>query len=272
MQSSHLSAMNFVLISEIALILLGFWTAVRMLRLRLHRTFNFFAAFIMFEIAQSAIFVAYALSSSTVGDYRVFWVVLIVPEWVLTLCTVYSLLDALLHELPGILSFSHRVLQGAFLLSLAAATAIVFSVGRVGKTAPESPAFNWLTTAMLIDRVVEVVVVLVLLGVSAFVLWFPIRMSRNLFAFIAGLTVYFGMNACAAVVPALGSPSLELVVNRLTFIALSACYIYWSFMITASGEGAMIRVGHGWSSQHKRDRAIRELERMNTALLRSVKG
>lgn len=246
---------------------LGVAVIIRLLRLRLHRVYQVFCAFLAVEVVAGAvIWMSAALRLQY--DYRVIWFALAPFSWVFTLLTVYALLGAILDQLPGVLSFSQFLLKISFFVAGGIGAAVAIQVTRGG------PAVHglWMKAVLFavgMERAVSLIAVLVLLGIEAFVLWFPVRMARNLFVFSAGLTVYFLLRAVSVLGLGVLSHQQETLLSNITMSALTLCYVYWLATITARGELTEVQIGHSWSSEAQ-ESALRELERMNTILLRSV--
>ncbi len=251
-------------------IVLGLCVIVRLLSLRLHQVYRLFSAFLAFEVASTtAVMLGGVLHLRF--DYRVVWLALAVPGWVLTLWMVYALLDAILANLPGVLSFSQFLLRIGFVIASAIAVVLVIDLSR--SAPPVHGEMGRIALyGLLIERTVSVVALLVLLGISLFVLWFPVQMPRNILLFSIGLTIYFLFRTAsilgAAFLPALAERDLR----EITLVVLPACCAYWMLAISAKGERSKIRVGRSWASPANRQDVIRELERMNAALLRGGKN
>lgn len=249
-------------------IVLGLCVILRLLSLRLHKVYRLFSAFLAVEVTSE---LALAISTRLPMDYRLCWIVLAIPGWILTLWTVYALLDAILAKLPGVLSLSQFVLRLGFLIAAAVACAVVLETPHLGPQV--HGAFEEAILAGIqIERAVGVLALLALLAIEGFVLWFPVEMPRNLFAFTAGLTVYFLFRTATVLSIAFLPPHAQARLAQITMIVLPACYVYWIVSIHRSGEASQVRVGQSWAGSNNQELALLELERMNTALLRSVKS
>src|SRR5947209_6843416 len=96
-------------ISVICSDLLGIILVVRLLSMRLHRVYKVFCAYIIFGLLSSSVYLIDA--PFRILDYRITYLLVFLGSWILTWWMVYSLLDAILARLPGILKFS-RILLG----------------------------------------------------------------------------------------------------------------------------------------------------------------
>jgi hypothetical protein len=251
-------------------IVLGVWVIVHLLRLRLHRVYRLFCVFLIFEVLSRAIVSLNGLLHFS-ADYRILWLAVAAPGWILETWVVYALLEAVLANLPGVLSLSLFLLRVSFVVAGVAAIGVVLHLAQ-----SEPASLGRLARAALlgiqVERAVGVLALLVLLGISLFVLWFPVQMPRNLLAFTAGLTVYFLFRTAAVLASSFLQPGAVDVLREVTLVVLPACYVYWALSISAKGELMRVRVGHSWSTPANRQSVLNELEKMNAALLRSVKN
>src|SRR5437764_136754 len=88
---------------------------IRLLILRLHRVYRIFCLFLLSELLGSLAAFLNLLGPEWLPDYRIIWIVADSVIWICTLWTVYALLDAVLTNLPGILGFSRKLLNSAFI-------------------------------------------------------------------------------------------------------------------------------------------------------------
>jgi hypothetical protein len=135
-----------------------------------------------------------------------------------------------------------------------------------GMSALPDPIGQAVGVAIIVERVVATIAVLVFTAVLAFVLWFPVQMPRNLAAFSVGLVVYFGAEMSLLLLRSyFAHDSFALVSNGINFI-LSCCYLYWIISIRTDGETVTVRMGHSWRKEEQK-RLIGQLEAMNAALM-----
>lgn len=243
---------------------------IRLLVLRLHRIYRIFCLFLLSELLGSVIASLKHLLPEWLPDYRIIWIVADSVIWICTLWTVYALLDAVLTNLPGILGFSRKLLNGAFISAgiLAMLTARPeYSVS--GAAAFPDPIARAVGIVFVLDRVLSTVALLVLVSILGFLLWFPVEVSKNLIVFSTGFIVYFAAKTALLLASSVWShESLRLVSNLLMFIS-GACFAYWTMFIRPQGETVPVRIGHSWHVREQ-ERLIGQLEAINAALLRSA--
>ncbi len=244
---------------------------VRLLWLR-DKESNIYAIFVSFLIVQMAGNLAYfACSQWAQLDYRVVWSFFTAVLAAFSLLLVYSLAKAVLAELPGVLRISRIVLKIVFPLAIV----IAFSTAK---------SEYWLTPAknvheridrlfyvsFIADKGVAFASVLILLIILAFILWFPVKMSRNLAVFSIGFVVYF---ACKAGLELLTIYHFTSAHERSIFgiginVTLALCFLYWITFIGPTGQSAEVRMGNAWRPEEQK-RLMEQMEALNSALMRN---
>jgi hypothetical protein len=262
--------MNWVLLSQYADTLLAAGLAVRLLSLRLHRVYRIFAVFLGYEVLQSLVqLVEVALHNPQQFDYRVTWMIIRPPAWVLSLWMVHSLLAAILRKLPGISRLSNSLFQSVFLgaacLALLTAVPEYINHGNIVKAGVDKA----LVIGLALERATSIAAILVLMAMLIFILWFPVEMPRNLAVFSAGLVVYFAAKTTLLLMltylPQFYNDHRELISASISYL-LAGCFAYWSIFIDARGELKQVRLGHSWQANEQR-KMIGQLEAINAALL-----
>ena len=244
---------------------------IRLLLLRLHRVYVIFCLFLLSELVGSLLADLKFLRDDWLPDYRIIWMIAAPVIWVFMLWTVYALLDAVLANLPGVLRFSRKLLNGAFISAgiLALLTAQrEYSVSGAAAYV-DDPIAEAVAVGFVLDRVLSTVALLVLVSILCFILWFPVEISRNLIIFSTGFLVYFASKTALELARSFSSREiLQLTSNLIMFIS-AACFAYWAMFISREGEIVPVRIGHSWRTREQ-ERLIGQLEAMNAALLRSA--
>ncbi len=251
-------------------IALGLILIVRLLRLRLQRVYRIFCVFLACEFAASLLAYAKTVVPNALPDYRIVWVLGRAVIWIVTLWTVYALLEAVLKNLPGVLRLSRRLLNWVFIAALIFGLLTArpeFSIsGLSGQSDPLSEAVG---IAVVLDRVVCTIALFALVSILGFMLWFPVEISRNLIVFTTGFLVYFAAKGGLLLTRSLWShESLALISNLIMFTS-AACFAYWAIFITSEAEAVPVRIGHSWRPREQ-ERLIGQLEAINVALLRTA--
>jgi hypothetical protein len=204
-------------------------------------------------------------------DYRVVWFSFTTLLAFFSLWLVYSLSKAILAELPGILRFSRILLNLVFL----AAIVLAFSSAK---------SEYWLTPAknlheridrliyvfFLADKGISTAAVLILIVILAFILWFPVRMTRNLAIFSVGFVVFFASKTGLKLLTmySLLDASTPMILDICVSAVLILCFVYWIAFIGPKGQSTVVRWGHGWRLDEQK-RLLDQLESLNGALVRS---
>jgi hypothetical protein len=240
---------------------------LRLLFLRLHVVYRVFSVFLVFDVLSSSVAFYELFVHNAHLDYRLTWIAMRIVAWALTLWMVYAFISAVLHSVPGILKFSRKLLNYIFPIAIALA-ALSFKPEYTvsGVSALPHRIDQAVGIAVVLERVIATVAVLVFAAILTFVLWFPVQMPRNLAVFSVGLVVYFGAEIVLLLVHSYFShDNIDMVNTGISFV-LSACYIYWGLFIRADGETIAVRMGHSWRKDEQ-NRLIGKLEALNSALL-----
>lgn len=245
------------------------------LRIRLTTVYALFCAFVGFQALLSVTLpFLRQIQSSLDGlhfDYRLYWICTTSILWILSLWLVYALVGAILESFPGIWRFSRMLLN--VILSLAFALGLLTIKPEIAASGAErhlSAIGRWYSTWIVLDRVISMTSVLVLAVVLGFILWFPVKMPRNLAVLSVGFVIYFGLKTAfrlsLSYLSALDSQSRELYSLSVNMV-LAACFVYWILFITAQGQTRLVKIGHSWQNGEQ-DRLIGQLEALNASLLR----
>jgi len=97
------------------------------------------------------------------------------------------------------------------------------------------------------ERTADSAVLLFLLLASAFMLWFPVRISQNVAVFIGGFVTYFVSRW--ATLLAIGMRNVWVDGLNVGMLALSLlCLIGWIALLRPQGETTAVLTGHGWNA------------------------
>jgi hypothetical protein len=255
---------------------------VRLISLRNRRepVYVAFAVFLAVQLASTTLVQAltsvdYFISAGVgLRDYRLFYIGTTSILWIFSLAVVYSLAKAVLAELPGIFRFSRRLLNIVFPLAIIIALSTVRSEYWIAGGAKHSEIIGRLVViCYVLDRAISMAGLLVLMAILVFILWFPVKISRNLALLSIGFVVYFGLKTGIELLRTYAPPGTMLY-DRLVVLSTSAsfvlvfCFVYWIIFIDTKGLKTEVRIGHSWRAAEQA-RLIGQLEALNLALLRS---
>ena len=255
--------MHWTLVAEIISDALALILIFRLLSLRLHSVYGVFCLFLVFEIAMS---LATLAETHLYGafDYRTIWACSRVVSWVLSIWIIYRLLGAILANYPALQAFSRKIFGCAIVLAIV----VGFLTG-----IPEysSRISGMVGFVLVLDRVISTTALILLIAVLGFILWFPVKMPRNLAVFSIGFAVYFTAKTTFLLALSFWShESLRLVSNAIVLV-LSGCYLCWTILLTPQGKVASVQIGHSWRPAD-REHLLLQLEAVNASLLRTARG
>jgi len=240
------------------------------LRDRQQSVYLIFALFLAAELLTTA---GYFVLRSRL-DYRLFWICSTSILWIFYLSVVYSLAKAVLAELPGILRFSRKLLIIVFPLAIF----IALSTARSEYWATGGANFKDRTDRVLVvwyvlDRAISMSALLVLIVILAFILWFPVKMSRNLAILSIGFVVYFGSETGLDLLRTYSGrgvlqPYTIAILDTCGSLVLIFCFAYWIAFIDLKGQTVQVRLGHSWRPADQ-IKLIQQLESLDLALLRN---
>jgi hypothetical protein len=236
-----------------------------------------FALFLAFQLVSAAEYLFLSHWFSQKVDYRLVWITSTAASWLFSLSLVYSLAKAVLAGLPGVFRFSRILLNSIFPLAIIGALLTVrgeYSI--TGAWRYSDPVDRFVTIGLVLDRAISMASVLVLVAILAFILWFPVRMPRNLAIMSVGLVVYFGSKTGLALLRSYAVPGtitrssqdLRELISVGVNVVVVCCFLYWIIFIDPKGQTAQVRIGHSWRASEQ-GKLIQQLEALNVALLRN---
>jgi hypothetical protein len=264
--------MNFAQITAAVSDVLSLLLIGRLVSMRLHSAYRVFCLYLGFEVlSQSFVLIERFTSLDRLLDYRITWLIIQGISWLLSIWMVYALLRAILEKLPGILRFSRKVLRYAVPLALLIS---VLSTGpeylASGASQLHNPLDFLVRVAIIMSRGVSTICVLVLLATLLFVLWFPVRMPRNLAVFSIGFSLYFTAKSFSFLFYSFWSHENRMLVSNIVAAVFCLCLMYWLLFLNRKGEFATVTMGHSWGRE-KQTGLIQDLEHLNAVLGRAAR-
>lgn len=239
------------------------------LRHRENAVYSVFMAFLGVELAGTLAY--FACRRWEQLDYRIIYFGFSVCLALFSLALVYSLAKAVLAELPGILRFSCFLLNTVFVLSIL----LAFSTSRSEYLLTPVKTFHERVDKLIfafevIDKGIAMASVVVLVIILAFILWFPVKMSKNLAIFSIGLVVYFASKAGLDLVGIYvrSGASSRMILDTVLSVVVVLCFVYWLGFLDSHRGLTQVRIGHLWQ-RDEQEKLIKQLESLNGALMRS---
>jgi hypothetical protein len=114
------------------------------------------------------------------------------------------------------------------------------------------------------ERSMDLTVMVVLILMSIFLLWFPVRTRRNTAACIAGFVVYSFQRWTGLLLTALW-PQYTRQFSTAMLCVSFGCLAAWIVLLRRDGETATVETGHGWNPAQA-DRLRLQLDAINARL------
>jgi hypothetical protein len=234
----------------------------RLAQTGLWKTYRFFAAYLAAQILEDG-----ALMLARPGTNSYGWTY-IVCEVIIGVCAVLAILEIyqfVFESYAGISTLGRRVLRWGLLLALAIAALTLYP--DVANRSEEYPTLRY---ALVFQRALYSALLLFVLLVTAFLVWFPVPLSRNV-VLHAGV---FGASCVTAALVflirnALG-PELRELVSSIQLAVYSVCLLTWIIFLTPAGERKRVTVGHRWMPGAE-ERLVEQLNDINATLVRSTR-
>jgi hypothetical protein len=122
-----------------------------------------------------------------------------------------------------------------------------------------------------IERSIDSADLLFLGLMGAFLLWFPVRLRRNLVAYVSGFVIYFLTKVAALTYSILGQNIWQKQFNNVALYAITLlCLWFWIRSMRPVGEKETTVTGHRWNPEEN-ERLIEQLNEINNSLQRMAK-
>jgi hypothetical protein len=272
--------MNWESIVQCSNLALGIFLIVRLFSIRLYKTYKLFCVFLAADLLGS---VLWALNEVfRVISYRSYlsaWLVIRPVVWLFTLLTIYSLLEKILVQLPGLLRLSKRILNLVFL----AALLIGFMSAHFEYAGPGFKnylgvkfLFQCWRVELVFDRVIATAALLSLVAILSFLRWFPVTVPRNLAVLSVGFAAYFVAMTVLLLFRSLWPNesvqkfhTILLTVSTLLGAASGACIAFWIFGLSSVGETVISHMAIE-RPREEQEQLIAQLELINDVLVKAT--
>jgi hypothetical protein len=117
------------------------------------------------------------------------------------------------------------------------------------------------------ERTMDTWVLIFLLLIALFMIWFPVRMKRNVTFYLVGFMVQFLARSAGLLLLNVLSRRVEDVLNVVMLGISSICLLVWLFAFGEAGEKATTVVGHRWDPGAM-DRLSGQLDSINASLMK----
>jgi hypothetical protein len=236
--------------------------SIRLFTSGLVRSYRWFTLLVFADLVFAILF--QTVQNGT-NQYAEFYFAAQPIQWIIYIGVIFELYSLVLREHVGILAFGRKWLIRA--LGIAA----LFSVSTlfINLQAPEV-GHPFLDSFHMVERLVDIFLVLFLILLITVLAWFPIQLKSNIIV----LCSVFGvrMLSRAGIILArniLGLTAASMLRNIPEFLTL-ATTIALVLFFRPSGESSRLRIGHQWNHADEA-RILAQLDAINASLLRSTK-
>jgi len=117
------------------------------------------------------------------------------------------------------------------------------------------------------ERTLDFAILIFLLLISAFLIWFPVKVRRNIVLYMAGFAVFYLSRTFGLLMINLLPPASLSVVNNVFTVVSFSCLIAWLLGLRRESEDTTTTVGHRWNPAAM-ERLSGQLDAINATLVR----
>jgi hypothetical protein len=134
------------------------------------------------------------------------------------------------------------------------------------KPAPGGQDYRWLLDLFMIsERGILLALVLMIIGMSAFLAWYPIELPRNVVVHSMVFAAFFISKAIIILYRNIGHYQVGLEWRCAVMVVGVVCLFIWMGGLRKAGEAATIKVGHLWNRENEEE-LVAQLKGINAAL------
>lgn len=232
--------------------------AIKLAFARLSRLYRWFFAFLCFQVLQFLVMLPLSPGKSSYA-----WMFLITQPfiWFFDILVVLEIYSLALRKHPGIASMSRWVLTAAFLVAVAIA-ALTLSVD-LSHPVGRFPVLVYYSVVM---RGLLSSLVLFLLLITAFLVWSPVAVPRNIVVHAAVTSLYFLCSAALLFVRNVFGYEMTRLISTILLSVEVVCFALWIVFLTKRGEEAVVVVRSKWQAGDEQE-LVRQLDAINDMLL-----
>jgi len=258
--SESLTEFNYVM--TVAIWVATIVLMIRLARANLARCYPFLFLYLLIDSLASASGILIPIRSNL---YAYVYMVVQVASLAAAAGAILEMSQLALADHPALAVFSRATAGYVVLLSCVVAVATVFVDNEI------LPAQSVILHRFLaVERILDFAIVLFLLAISAFLMWFPIKVRRNISSYIAGFAVYFcarsGLLLVGNFLPSSGAGLISAPMLCISF----TCLILWNWRLGEEGERIVTVTGHRWNPAAF-EQLNRQLSYINGAVARFVR-
>jgi hypothetical protein len=179
---------------------------VRLLYSNLARTYRFLFAFVLINVVQALALVAIPMRTKI---YAQGYMIETAVELLLAVAVVMELYAAALADHPALAKFGSRTV-GYLLIAAGVVTATALGID---ETVPVGQSIV-LHRFFRVERTMDFGIVMFLLLISIFLVWFPVRVKRNVVYYVVGFALFYASRSVGILILNVLPPSWRKQVNN----------------------------------------------------------
>jgi hypothetical protein len=234
----------------------------RLLILRLHRVYIWFFVLICLQLGRG---VAMLPVRPNTDLFAWFFLIMEPAKWILCILVVLELYSLALRGHQGIATLSRWMLTAA--VFVAVGVSVVTLSADLSRPAGRFPILVYFS---VIERGLMFSLVLFLLLITAFLVWSPITVRRNVVLHVGIFSFYLLSFAMALFVRNLAGYALTRTISTVLLLVENFCYLLWIAFLNKRGEERVLVVRRGWHAEDEA-RLTRQLDAVNAFLLKSIR-
>ncbi|HEY4362816.1 MAG TPA: hypothetical protein VGN17_17740 [Bryobacteraceae bacterium] len=181
-------------------------------------------------------------------------------KWALAFWFVLDLYGRILSPYAALAKFGRGTVGGLLALSIAASVPTFF----VELNRPFEPDhFGFLMNRF--ERIADLTIAVLVVLMSIFLIWYPVKVRRNVAAYMAGFAVDFSARALALTGIDWWRQYYRQIDAAMLAVAFG-CMLFWILVMRPEGE-VRTMTGHGWN-EDEAHRLSRQLDEINDRLER----
>ena len=233
----------------------------RFLRLKIARNYRLFLAYLLFDPARSLVFWSYSQDSSV---FRNSWLATEPVVWIFYVLVVLELCSLVLKDYRGIQALGRWIVYGSSTISVLVSIITVLPTWR-----QSSEAVLSVQRYLMIERGIDFAIVLLLLLLLAFLVLFPIQLSRNVIIHSILYAIFFTSNSMGILIVNLTGYHLGMAVSTCLMGVADLCLVGWLILMNQEGEQKKIAIRHPVPVDESR--LVSQLGEINATLMRARK-
>ncbi|HEX5228065.1 MAG TPA: hypothetical protein VFW44_10160 [Bryobacteraceae bacterium] len=224
----------------------------------LYKLYVFFFFYLVLELAQGFLPIFVPVNRPF---YRIGYVAsqgLVICSYALVVLELYAVV---LKDLRGLAGIARRYIQ----ITLAVAIGLSLLPLRIERVPTTLTGYLF-----IFERPVLSSLVFFILLISAFLVYYPIPLGRNVIVYLIGYAVFFLAASVVALFQNLGY-FWNRVLSSVNMGVFVLCIAFWLISLSRQGERKRVVIGHQWNPSDD-ERLMGQLRAINASLLRSRKN